>query len=396
MSDSSMTQPDHRPDLSALRIERPDETETPRLGRYLVNGVIVLVAIVAVTFAYLRWIEPQRRPEAEVMTVKATVESASSLVLTASGYLVADRKSDVTAKIPGRIARLNVEVGSRVRAGDVIAVLESDQIRAQLAEAEAAYTEASREYNRQKKLWEEGVTSHALLDGAEAQAGVAKARLDQARVAMNDTEVRAPFAGTVVAKNVEVGEVISPMTMGNIGGAGSTGSIATIADMKTLEVEADVNESNLGQLRPGQPAEISVDALPGRKFRGRLRQIVPTANRSKGIVQVKVSIADAIEQLLPEMSASVSFLDSEPAPGQLAEKPKIRVPSDAVVGSGSDAHVGVVDSENRVIERKVVAGPSIDGRTEITSGLANGERIITRDAAKFKAGQRVKLAGGAE
>lgn len=397
MTDPTPTQPRPKPDLNGLRISRvadPEESRFP-LGKLLGWLTTAVVLALGVFFVYQQWIAPRSLPVVELMTVKPTINQTNTATLTASGYLVAEKQSTVTARVSGRVVRLGFDVGSKVRRGDVLAVLESSELQAQLSEARANYQELSREHERQRALFREGVTSRALLDSAESQRTAAAARVQRLNVLLQDMVVRSPFDGTVISKNIELGEMVSPFVSAETAsGAAGGGSIATIADLRTLEVEADVNESNLGQLREGQPAEISVDAFPGQKWRGRLRQIIPTANRAKGIVQVKVSIRDPSDRLLPEMSSSVSFLQTERTVAELQEKPRIWVPSAAVVPDSAGNHVVAVDAENKARFKRVTVGAVRDGRSEILSGLAEGDKIVTRDAGAIDDGDRVRTDSG--
>lgn len=393
MTDTNPTEPRPKPDLTALRISRAAEPEGQRFaaGRILGWLAVFTVAAIVAFVVYQRWIAPRSLPVVELLTVKPTVNQANSATLTASGYLVAEKQATVTARISGRVVRLGFNVGSKVRRGDVLAVMESSELQAQLGEARANYQELSREYERQRALFREGVTSRSVLDNAESQRTAAAARVERINVLLRDMVVHAPFDGTVISRNIELGEMVSPFVAAETpSGAAGGGSIATIADLRTLEVEADVSEGNLGQLREGQPAEISVDAFPGQKWRGRLRQIIPTANRAKGVVQVKVTIIDPSERLLPEMSSSVSFLQTERTAAELQEKPRVWVPSAAVVPDSAGHHAVVVDSENRARFKRVTVGAVRDGRSEIESGLSEGDKVVTKDAATLKDAQRVR------
>lgn len=260
-------------------------------------------------------------------------------------------------------------------------------MQAQLDEAQASLSQAEREYNRQVALWKQGVTSRALLDSAEAQLKAARARVDQVRINMVDMVVRAPFDGTIATKNTEVGEVISSVTLGQVSGTLPAGAICTIVDLDTLEVEADVNEGSIGQVHEGQPAEVTVDAFPGQKWQGVLRQIIPTADRAKATVKVKVKILNPGEHLLPEMSATVSFLQTARTNAELREPPRMWVPASALV----DGRLAVVDAKNRIAWKRVSTGLARENRIEITSGLREGERVVTENADHLKEGQLVRL-----
>ncbi|HEY8180734.1 MAG TPA: efflux RND transporter periplasmic adaptor subunit [Thermoanaerobaculia bacterium] len=377
-----------RPDLTALRIEREPEQEHRRLPIAKVIGwcVAVIVLAIAAVLVYRQWIAPSRAPLVETLIVKPTVNVTNPALLSATGYLVADRQSKITPKISGKVVRLNFDVGDKVTRGQVLAVLESTTMEAQLAEADAAFGQAQQEYNRQLALWKQGVTSRSLLDNAEAQLKAARARVAQIRINMTDMTVRAPFDGTIATKNTEVGEVISSVTLGQVSGTLPAGAICTIVDLNTLEVVADVNEGSIGQLSEGQPAEVTVDAFPNRKWRGVLRQIIPTADRAKAIVQVKVKIVNPDARLLPEMSATASFLQTERSDSELREPPRIWLPSSAL----SDGRVAVVDANKHIAWRRVSTGLVREERVEITSGVRAGDRVVIENPDRLKEGALVR------
>ena len=387
-----MSTPEERPraDLAALRIQRDDDEDHHRrlpIGR-IIGWIVALAVIGIAAFAgYQQFVVPRRAPVVETTAVKPTVNVANPPLMNATGYLVANRTAKITPKISVRVVKLNIDTGMNVRKGDVLAVLESTNLRAQLDEAQAALTDAEREYTRQSALWREGVTTKALLDSSEAQLKAARARVEQVRINMQDMVVRAPFDGTVAAKNTEVGEVISSVMMGQVAGTLPSGAICTIVDLKTIEVEADVNESYIAQLHEGQPAEISIDAFPGRKWKGRLRQIIPTADRAKAIVKVKVAIIDADARLLPEMSASVSFLQTARTDQELREPARIWLAPAAII----DGRVAVVDATRHIAWKSVATGAVREGRIEIVSGLREGDRVVSERAGELKEGQLVRF-----
>jgi RND family efflux transporter MFP subunit len=386
----SATEPRQRPDLSALRIHRDAEREHRSLPIGAIVGWTVAVIVLAVIAwgVYTRVVIPRRAPVVETIIVKPTVNVTNPALLNATGYLVANKQSKITPKISGKVVRLNFDVGDKVRKGQVLAVLESTNMQAQLDEAQATLSQAAREYNRQAALWKQGVTSRSLLDSAESQLKAARARVDQVRINMVDMVVRAPFDGTIATKNTEVGEVISSVTLGQVSGTLPAGAICTIVDLNTLEVEADVNEGNIGQVHEGQPAEVTVDAFPGEKWNGVLRQIIPTADRAKATVKVKVKILNPGEHLLPEMSATVSFLQAARTQAELHEPPRIWLPATAIV----DGRVATIDANNRVIWKRVTTGPTRENRVEIVGGIREGERVVVDKADQLKQGQLVRLA----
>ena len=350
--------------------------------------LVVLAILAGGGYAlYTQVIVPRRAPAVETVTVKPTVHVANPPLLTATGYLVANKQSKITPKISGKVLQLNFDVGDKVRRGQVLAVLESTSMQAQLDEANAALADADREYVRALALWKQGVTSKALLDSAEARLVQARARTAQIRINMGDMVVRAPFDGTIATKNTEVGEVISSVTLGQVSGTLPAGAICTIVDLNTLEVEADVNDSNLGQIHEGQAAEVTVDAFPGQKWNGVLRHIVPTADRAKATVKVKVKIVNPGDRLLPEMSATANFLNAARSAEELTEPARNWLPSSAVI----DGKVATVDATSHVVWKKVSTGSVRENRIEVTSGLREGERVITSNAEGLKDGQLVRL-----
>jgi len=382
-----------RADLGALRIHREDDeprSGTAALGKIVVWIIILAIAGVLGYVAWQKWIVPGRAPAVETLVVKPSVNVANPPLLTASGYLVASRTAKITPKISGKVVKLNIDTGVNVKKGDVIAVLESTNVQAQLDEANASLSEAQREYDRQVALWKQGVTSRALYDSAESQLKAAKARVDQIRINMQDMVVRAPFDGTVATKSTEVGEVISSVMMGQVAGTLPTGAICTLVDLKTIEVEADVNEQSISQLHEGQAAEVAVDAFPNRKWKGQLRQIIPTADRAKAIVKVKVAIINPDAPLLPEMAANVSFLQAPRSDAELNEPAKLWLAPSAIV----DGKVAVVDANKHVAWKHVTTGEVREGRIEITSGIKEGDRVVLRGADALKENQLVRLNEG--
>ena len=384
----SVTEDRPRPDLSALRIHREDDDARRVSWGTIVGWIIALGIVIGAAIAlYKVWIVPRRAPVVDTLVVKPTVNVTNPPLLTATGYLVADRQSKITPKISGKVVRLNFTVGDKVSAGQVLAVLESTNMQAQLDEANAALEQADRDWKRQAAMWKDGVTTRAQLDTAESQRKGARARVEQIKINMQDMVVRAPFAGTIATKNTEVGEVISSVMMGQVGGTLPAGAICTLVDLNTLEVVADVNESSIGQLREGQAAEVSVDAFPTQKWKGVLRQIIPTADRAKATVQVKVKIVDPGDRLLPEMSSSVSFLQSERTDAEMHEPAKIWLPASAV----SDGRVAVVGADKHITMRHVTTGAVVEKRIEITSGVNSGDRVVTSGVDALENGQLVRI-----
>ncbi len=400
-----------RNDLAGLKIER-DRPVAPR------RWPIMLLAPAVLFLGGLYYLRFQDRA-VEVSTVKVTktevsaesisAGNAGAPVLTASGYIVARRKAVVSAKIQGRLSSLRVEEGSRVREGDVIARLENRDYLAQVERADAAIQRAEAdlaETRRQARvadgLTREQIGTRDALDGANSRVTVAEAGLRQARAdaefyraVLANTEIRAPFSGTVVKKMAEVGESVAPIPPGvNISTA--SGAIVALADLDTLEVEVDVAESNVAKLGADQPAEVSAEAFPDRKYKGRLRQVIPTADRTKATVQVKVTILDKDKDLKPEMSARVQFLEKSappnakttgtaPAPAQSV----VSVPESAIVSrDGKSVAFEIV--EGRLKVRSVEVGSKNSGSVRIKSGLYGGETLVDAPAKDLKDGDAVR------
>ena len=328
-----MTPP--QPDLSRLTINR--DTPTPGMRRALFRTLaigVVAVALIAVAVTVVR-----RQAVATVQVVVATAAGGGSgggaaAGVVANGYVVARTQASVSAKLPGRLAYLGVSEGSRVREGQVIARLDNADYtaavgqaeavlaaeRATLIEAESDRDELVREARRAHDVRERNaqLISQQGMDSADSRAAQAVARVQAesarvqaaaaglavARANLDNTLIHAPFTGTVLRKDAEVGEVVAP----SVGGGLTRGAVVTMADLATLEVEVDVNEAYIGRIHAGQPARITVDAYPDTAFRGAVRLVVPTADRQKATVQVKVAISDHDPRILPEMGARVEFL----------------------------------------------------------------------------------------
>jgi len=306
------------------------------------------------------------------VTASVVTEGQATTLLTATGYVEAERKADLSPKITSRVTELNVTEGSHVRKGDVIARLDHTDIDAQLADARAAWQNAKAELERQRSLYQQGLAPKSTLDAAVAQEASTRAKVEYARALLDYTEIRAPFAGVVTAKRAFVGEAVSPFGSSPSGG-GSGGAIVTLVEFSSLYVGADVNESNLARLGSHQPAEITLDAVPDKTYHGQLRQIVPAADRQKGTVRVKVAFLDADERILPDLSARVSFT-SEATSGT-ARKSRILVPKSAIASEQGRSGVFRLE-EGHAKFVPVTAGGEVQGQIEITSGLQGGERLI--------------------
>lgn len=423
---------DLKADLASLQLN--ESPETSRKGLWIVLAVVV----VALGGAALAW--RSANAAVEVATTTPTVERSATApagtpVLTASGYIVARREAIVSSKIQGRLSELRVEEGSEVREGEVIARLESndfvasvERARAQLQQAEAGQssadaaiqraeadlTEARRQLGVSERLIADKLVPVDQLDVNKSRVTLAEASLAQARAErqraiasasqaraevtyaqaqLQNTVIRAPFAGTVVRKMAEVGESVAPIPPGvNISTA--SGAIVALADLATLEMEADVNEANVAKLTEGQPAEVTVEAFPERKYRSVLRQIIPTADRTKATVLTKVTLIDKDQDLKPEMSAKVTFLEPErAAQAQAADapppRPVILVPQSAIA-TRDDRQVVFEIVGGRAKARAIVTGATRADRVVVIDGLAGSEILVDRPAATLGDGHAVK------
>jgi RND family efflux transporter MFP subunit len=312
----------------------------------------------------------------------------------------------VSAKIQGRLAELRVEEGSRVRKGEVIARLESadyeasvERARAAVQRAEADLAEYERQFRLAESLAKEDVLAEDQRDAARSRVRIAEAALAQSRADLafaeatfQNTLIRAPFSGVVVKKMAEVGESVAPIPPGvNI--STSSGAIVALADLDTLEVEADVAESNVAKVGGGQPAEVTVEAIPDKRFRAVLRQVIPTADRTKATVQVKVTILDKDKDLKPEMSAKVTFLEPEaPREASAPPAPQVTVPAAAVASRGG-ADVVFLVREGKALVRNVVKGAERDGHVVIRDGLEGGEQVVVAPPETLKDGDAVNVKG---
>lgn len=405
-------------DLSGLTIDR--DAKPPTSNRKPI--ALALAAFVLVAAAATIALGVARGKSADVRVAKAeplggAPGTVSSEVLTASGYVVARQRASVSTEVAGRLEALYVSEGSRVTKGQVLGVLRNqdqkaamstakaalDQARAALAEAKASAHETSLRLARTKELLGRALVSQAEYDAIDAQDLVAKARvtsaeasvesarsrLDTARIEYEKTFIRAPFAGAVLRKEAEVGEIVSPIPSS---GGLTRGAIVTMADLGTLEVEVDVNEGYVARVREGMRAEIALDAYPTDKYPGHARQIVPTADRQKATVQVKVAFDSLDARVLPEMGAKVAFLaDPEAAPaGGAPTSSAVWVPASAVRERAGRAVVYVVDG-GRATARGVAPRPFGPDRVMIGSGLAAGEMVVIEGPEDLADRTRVRV-----
>ena len=400
-------------DLASLRIDHHARGGAPRRGVW-----ITLVVLIAAAGAGV-WFWTQRVQAAVVTTATVTAQqgggAAAGTVLNASGYVTARRRATVSSKVTGKVLEVFIEEGQAVRKGQVLARLDDSQMRAALAvaraqegasrrvaaEDEARLREAELTLKRRADLVKEGVIGKAELDAAEAQVESLRARialaLQQVEVAqsqvhmrqtdLNDMVVRAPFDGVAISKDAQPGEMISPVSAG--GGFTRTG-IGTIVDMSSLEIEVDVSESYINRVRPAQPVEAVLDAYPDWRIPAHVITTVPSADRQKATVRVRIGFESLEPRILPDMGVKVSFLNDRPsAPDANAQRARLLVPKTAVRTEGNASILFVVRDE-RVERRAVKVGAEDGDRVEIVSGVNAGERVVVDGPATLADGARVK------
>jgi RND family efflux transporter MFP subunit len=333
-------------------------------------------------------------------------------VLNASGYVVAQRKAAVSSKSTGRLAFLAVEEGSRLKKGEILASLENEDLvaaknqsaasvkeaEAGLASAQAELVDAELQYQRFKTLVEKDLVARQDFDTAvarykKAQAGVASAQahirvtkeaLANAAASLEYSYIRSPFDGVVTSKYAEVGEVVAPFGAA----VNARAAVVTMADLKSLMVEADVAESNLDKVKLKQPCEISLDAIPDRRFAGEVHMIVPTADRTKATVLTKVKFLEFDERILPEMSAKVAFLSRPLESGE--RQARLALPKGALVTKGDQTFAYLLQ-DNAVRLVQVTVGETMGDLVEIKAGLKDGDRVVLKPPPGLGDGARVKV-----
>jgi RND family efflux transporter MFP subunit len=409
-----MSQPDL---LGQLRIDRDARSETPARTSGVPWWLLAVILVIAIAAAW--WLFG--RAPAAILVQTASAQPAataptSASVLDASGYVVARRMATVSAKVTGKVREVLIEEGMRVEEGQVLATLDSTEADAQLAlsqaqlasarsqltEIEANLRQAQADLKRQQEIYDRKLGTAAQLDAARAAAESLSARLASqkrqikvseealalAQVSVNDTVIRAPFAGVIIAKAAQPGEMISPISAG--GGFTRTG-IGTVVDMDSLEVEVDVNESFIGRVQARMPTEATLNAYPDWKITGEVIAVIPAADRTKATVRVRVSLALKDPRIVPEMGVRVRFLEARSAE-PVVEKPKlggVLIPKNAVIERDGKALVFVVDG-NRASQREVTAAATIADFRNITAGISAGANVIVSPPAELTDGALVR------
>lgn len=391
-------------DLASLRIDRSFERGNPprrsRTKRKILIG-LVMALVVATAIVFLKGLfDPA--VEVQLATAALTSPSQTNSVLTASGYVVARRKAAVASKGTGRLVLLNVEEGDHVKKGQLIARLEDADVvaaresaRQSLLVAEADLYDAKTSFERMRILLKQGLIAQAEYDVAEARfkrvvasIDVARFALKEAEVAVDNTRIIAPFDGTVLKKNADVGEIVAPLA----GAASSKAAVVTIADMSSLEVDADVSEANITRVAPEQQCEVTLDAYPQQRYPGYVTKIVPTADRSKATVLVKIRFKEYDQRVLPEMSAKISFLAIGYKADSADHKLLLTVPEAAVATRTGRAVIYQI-RDDRAVEVPVSTGQKLGALIEIKSGIKEGDKIIAKVDDRIEAGAKVAVKG---
>ena len=401
-------------DLASLRIDSAARAGGGRRGAW------ILLAVLLIAVAGGGWLWTRRVEAAAVKTVTVTAQTgaaaAPGAVLNASGYVTARRRATVSSKVTGKVLEVFVEEGKEVRRGQVLARLDDSQIRAGLAVAQAQLgsaeraaaedrarlREAEQTLQRRRQLMKEGVIGRAELEASEAQVESLEARIafagQQVRVAaaqitaiqtdLSDMVVRAPFDGVAISKDAQPGEMISPVSAG--GGFTRTG-ICTIVDMSSLEIEVDVSESYINRVRPAQPVEAVLDAYPEWRIPAHVITTVPSADRQKATVRVRIGFEKLDPRILPDMGIKVSFLNERAAQPDPASAPRARllVPKTAV-RTDNGASVLFVVRDERAERRAVRIGAEDGSQVEVVSGVSAGEKVVVEGPPTLADGARVK------
>ena len=387
-------------DLSSLRIDRSSQGASGPRKRGSLGKILVWSLVVILLAGALFLLKDVFNPGIEVQLATASLSSPSqaSAVLTASGYVVARRKAAVASKGTGTLVFLGVDEGDRVKKGQVIARLEDSDVvaalqraRENLRVAQADLNDAKQSQERMRILLKQGAVAQAEYDVAEARnlrviatIDAAKSGVREAEVAVENTRIIAPFDGTVLKKNADVGEIVAPLA----GAASSKAAVVTIADMSSLEVDADVSEANITRVTPNQACEITLDAYPQQRYPGYVTKIVPTADRAKATVLVKIRFRQYDQKVLPEMSAKIAFLAAGASVSASESKPLLTVPASAVANRDGRQVIFKI-KDDRAVAVAVTTGQKLAGLLEIKSGLQEGDKVIAKVDEQLKAGDKV-------
>mgnify|MGYP006092051759 FL=1 len=373
--------------LNDLKIDRSDNNNSEKSPLLkIITLIVASVFILAVTkFIFLS--------EDELLEVSAykakpagQSNNSSASVLDASGYVTARMQATVSSKITGKVLEVFIEEGMFVEKGQILAQLDDSSVQAELNFAKTQLKEAQRVFNRTSELRKDNLASQASLDAAESQVDGLKARLDISKQIVADMQIRAPFSGVVINKAAQPGEMISPVSAG--GGFTRTG-IGTIVDMSSLEVEVDVNESYINRVQPGQPAITNLNAYPNWDISSEVIAIIPTADRNKATVKVRIGLLEKDARVLPDMGAKVSFLKD-----QIIEAPEklegVMIPSSSLIKEGNLSYVFVIKN-GLITKTKVTVGSLSSNFSRISNGIEVGDNVVTDPSNELQNGQEVLI-----
>ncbi|MEN5220044.1 efflux RND transporter periplasmic adaptor subunit [Stenotrophomonas sp. TWI602] len=400
--------------LKELRIDRKAGSPPPspsRRGRWIVLAIVLLIVLAGLAWFVLGRERPIAVTTAPVVAIQQG--GASSSVLDASGYVVARRMATVSAKITGKVREVMIEEGMRVEEGQVMATLDPidanaqrslsasqlEAARSQLAGLQAQVAQADAEAGRLQALVGQQLVSRSQYDLAIAQRDNLRAQLRTAQrnttvasdslaiadLGVDNNIVRAPFSGVVTAKAAQPGEIVSPLSAG--GGFTRTG-IGTIVDMESLEIEVEVGESFIGRVQPKMPVEATLNAYPDWKIPAEVIAIIPTADRGKATVKVRVALKTKDPRIVPEMGVRVSFLESA-QPAEATKPQGVRVPASAIVEREQKTVAFVVKDDARVEQRAITVGTTLNNDRQVTQGLSAGEVVVTTPPAELHDGSKV-------
>ena len=402
-------------DLSALRIERePLDTRSRGWVKWIV--LLAFFAIAGGAAAY--WLKRDRPLTVEVATVTERAAGAQASVLNANGYVTARRRATVSSKVTGKVIEVNVEEGMAVREGQVLARLDDSSLQAamklyraqleaakrQIPESEVRLTQARVQLRRQEQLRKEGLNTPNDIDNATAEVDsliariaslqeavkVSESQIAMQQTALDDTIIRAPFSGMALSKDAQPGEMVSPVSAG--GGFTRTG-ISTIVDMHSLEIEVDVNESYINRVTGGQPVTAILDAYPDWEIPASVIAVVPTADRQKATVRVRIAFKQLDPRILPDMGVKVTFLreadTAATSPSATAQAVTL-VPKGAIKTDSGNTFVFIV--RDQTVERRAIKTGGTDGdRIEVLAGLKGGDRVVMAPPAELAAGKEIVI-----
>jgi RND family efflux transporter MFP subunit len=373
--------------LNDLKIDRSDSNNSEQS---LLSKTIIVVVISVLVLAVTKFIFLSEDELLEVTAYKAKSANQSNnsaaSVLDASGYVTARMQATVSSKLTGKVLEVYIEEGMFVEKGQILAQLDDSSVQAELNFAKTQLKEARRIFNRTLELRKDNLASQASLDAAESQVDGLKARLDISKQVVADMQIRAPFSGVVINKAAQPGEMISPVSAG--GGFTRTG-IGTIVDMSSLEVEVDVNESYINRVQPGQPAITNLNAYPNWDISSEVIAIIPTADRNKATVKVRIGLLEKDERVLPDMGAKVSFLKE-----QVTEAPEeingVMIPSSAIIKEDDLSYVFVIKN-GLIIKTKIAIGSSSSNFSRLIDGVEVGDNVVTDPNNELQNGQEVLI-----